>query len=160
MNVPDYKANRIKETKGKIIEYKEVRQFNKKFFEHGEVSKHQILEIIKKFNNNIINEATVNIYGVVLPENIGQILIANAGKSDKKRIDFNSSIKAGCNVYFKNWDTDNNRLRIMYFNNITNFVSHSNLFSFAATTSFRKIASTYFKKHWSRCVVINYKKKT
>jgi len=157
MQEPNLTKPRVREFKGKVITRKDISLFNRKYSEHGVILQSDFIKIIKKFNDNICEETTKNIYGVVLPENIGQIVINNAGKSNKKSVDFNSSIKEGKTVYFKNWDTDNNLMRIVYYNNIKNFVKYSNLFSFAATGSFRKTASSYFKKHWARCVQLNYK---
>jgi len=158
MQAPNYSGSRVREFKGKVIERKEIREFCKMYSEHKDVTKTEFMAIIKHFNKNIALETTKNIYGITLPENIGQIVINNAGRPTKKGIDFNSSIKAGKTVYFKNWDTDNNMMRIVYYNNIRNFVKHSKLYSFSATACFRKVASSYFKKHWERCVKLNYKK--
>lgn len=157
MQVPNLTKPRVREFKGKVIERKEITEFNKKYSEHGHVLQSDFIKIIRRFNENICEETTKNIYGVVLPENIGQIVINNAGKSKKKSVDYNESIKQGKTVYFKNWDTDNNLMRIVYYNNIKNFVRFSNLFSFSATTDFRRLASSYFKKNWSRCISLNYK---
>lgn len=157
MQKPNLLKSRVRENKGKVIERKEIRSFNKIYKEHGEISKGQFMEIIKHFNKNITLETTSNIYGVALPENIGQIVINNAGKATKKSIDFKASILAGKTIYYKNWDTDNNMMKIVYYNNIRNFVKFSKLYAFNPTSCFKKLASAYFKKHWARCLKLNYK---
>ena len=72
-------------------------------------------------------------------------------KYDKELLaDFNNSKKHNKLMYHKNWDTDNNTLRITYLNNTArNTVQNTHLFSFTATQSFKRSAGKYFKKNTS-----------
>jgi hypothetical protein len=98
-----------------------------------------------------------NIYGVMLPENIGAMYINNAGKPKTKSIDYAKSKQAGKIIYHKNWDTDNNLMRIVYINRTRKtMVKNTNLFTFNPLQQFKRKASAYFKKHWARCLRTGY----
>lgn len=154
---PDLKKPRVTEKKGKVITNKEVTVFFKKYPEHKGQPVSIIIDVIRIFNQNISKETMRNVHGVLLPENIGKIVINNAGKPDKKGVDYYESKKQGKLVYHKNWDTDNNVMRITYFNNITSYVRYSNMFAFNPLQAFKRSASKYFRKNWARCIVLNYK---
>ena len=152
----DLNKKRVTETKGKVINYKEVRDFNKLHPKYN-LSKSDIIKIMRAFNTNIAEETMDNIYGVMLPENIGAIYINNAGKPKHKSIDYAKSKQEGKIVYHKNWDTDNNLMRIVYINRTRKtMVKNTNLFTFNPLQKFRRTASAYFKKHWARCVSTGY----
>lgn len=157
MHIPDLTKARVTEKKGKVITRKEIAAFFKQYPEHKGQPTSVIIDVIRVFNQLIAKETTRNVYGVNLPENIGRIVINNAGKPKHKAVDFHESKKQGKIVYHRNWDTDNNTMRITYFNNIRNYVRHSNLFGFNPLQAFKKDASVYFKKNWARCIVLNYK---
>lgn len=153
----DLNKARITEIKGKVINYKEVSGFNK-LHPGYDLSKKDIIKIMRAFNTNIADETMNNIYGVTLPENIGTIFINNAGKPKSKAIDYAKSKSSGKLVYHKNWETDNNLMRIVYINNIRrSLIKNASLFSFNPLQQFKRRASSYFKKHWARCLKANYK---
>lgn len=152
----DLSKPRVKEEKGKVINYKEVQEFNK-LHPNYNFKKTNIIKIMRAFNSNIAEETLNNIYGVILPENIGCLFINNAGKSKKKAVDYAKSKELGKVVYHKNWETDNNMMRIVYVNRTKRtLVKNTNLFAFTPLQEFKKKASAYFKKHWARCVKVNY----
>jgi hypothetical protein len=152
----DLNKNRIKEIKGKVITNKEVTQFNKLHPKYN-LGKPDIIKIMRAFNNNIAEETMQNIYGVMLPENIGALYINNAGKPKNKSIDYAKSKELGKLVYHKNWETDNNIMRIVYINRTRKtFVKNTNLFSFKPLQQFKRNASAYFRKHWARCLKTGY----
>jgi hypothetical protein len=152
----DLNKSRVTEKKGKVIEYKEVADFNKKYPGYN-IKKTDIVKIMRAFNENMADETMNNIYGVIIPENIGCIFINNAGKAKKKPIDFANSKKQGKLVYHKNWDTDNNIMRIVFMNKtLRTMVSHTKLFGFNPLQAYKRKASKYFKKSWSRCLSVNY----
>lgn len=153
----DLNKQRITEKKGKVITYDEVKEFNK-LYPNYNLKKSDIIKIMRTFNSNIAKETMVNVYGVVLPNNIGALFINNAGRPKHKPIDYANSKKEGKLVYHKNWETDNNLMRIVYMNKtIRTMVKNTSVMSFNPLQSFRKTASSYFKKNWSRCLKVNYK---
>lgn len=156
----DLKKPRTREERGKIIGYKEFREFEKKHRRHN-LKRSDLIKIARKFNEKIAEETMNNIYGVVLPFGIGLIFINNAGNPGKKKaVDYAASKKAGVKVYHRNWETDNNYMRIVYLNrSIRTRVKHNRLYGFNPSLKFRREASKYFKKHWSRCLNLNYKDK-
>lgn len=153
----DLNKPRVTEKKGKVINYKEVRDFNKLHPSYN-LKKSDIIKIMRAFNTNIAEETMINIYGITLPENIGAIFINNAGKPKGKSIDYAKSKEAGKIVYHKNWDTDNNLMRIVYINRTKRtLIKNTSLFTFNPLQQFKRKASTYFKKHWARCLTTSYK---
>ena len=66
----DLNKSRVTEKKGKVINYKEVADFNKKYPGYN-LTKADIIKVMRKFNENMADETMNNIYGVLLPENIG-----------------------------------------------------------------------------------------
>ena len=152
----DLNKPRVTEKKGKVINYKEVKDFNKLHPKYN-LDKSAIIKIMRAFNSNMAEETMINIYGVVLPENIGAVFINNAGKTKSKSIDYAKSKQAGKIVYHKNWDTDNNMMRIVYMNRTKRtLVKNASLFTFNPLQQFRRQASAYFKKNWARCLCVNY----
>lgn len=155
MRIPDLNRKRITEKKKTVIGNKEVTQFNKQYPEHGRVTKTEIIKAIRKFNENIALETTINQVGVTLPNNIGILFINNMGKSNSLSKDYKLSIETGKDVYHRNWDTDNNKMRIIYMNDgARNNIKHSNLYTFQPIQGFRRMASKYFRKNWQRCLSI------
>ncbi len=151
---------RLTEKKGKVITRKEVKLFNDLFpeYEGSVLNCRDIIDVVRAFNNNIALETTINPYGVILPNRIGIVLINNAGRSKKKPIDFKRTAELGYTVYHKNWDTDNNLMRITYLNNTRkSVVKNVKLFTFNATRTFKEVASAHFRKNWQRCLRLNYK---
>ena len=152
----DLNKARVTEKKGKVINYKEVKDFNKLHSKYN-LNKSAIIKIMRSFNLNMAEETMINIYGVIFPENIGAVFINNAGKSKNKSIDYANSKLAGKIVYHKNWDTDNNMMRIVYINHTKRtMIKNAKMFSFNPTQQFRRQSSAYFKKHWARCLSVNY----
>ena len=153
MIAPNLNKSRITEIKGKVIEYKELSVFRKKHPQYKNVTVSKMLNVIRKLHENTIEETMTNIYGVLLPENIGWIFLNNVGKSKKKAVDYYNSKKLNKIVYHKNWDTDNNTVRITYLNNTArNTIQNTHLISFTATQSYKRRAGKYFKKNWQRCL--------
>ncbi len=152
----DLNKSRVTEKKGKVINYKEVADFNKKYPGYN-LTKADIIKVMRKFNENMADETMNNIYGVLLPENIGCVFINNSGKSKKKPVDYAKSKKQGKVVYHKNWDTDNNMMRITFMNKtLRTMVKHTKLYGFNPLQAFKRKASKYFRKNWSRCLSVNY----
>lgn len=153
----DLNKKRVTEIKGKVINYKEVTEFNK-LHPNYNLSKTDIIKIMRAFNTNIAEETMNNIYGVMLPENIGALYINNAGKPKNKSIDYAKSKELGKIVYHKNWETDNNLMRIVYINRTKKtMVKNTNIYSFKPLQQFSRKASAYFRKHWARCLSTGYK---
>jgi hypothetical protein len=153
MMTPNLNKPRITEIKGKVIEYKELSIFKKKHPEYKDITISKILNVVRKFHENIIDETMLNIYGVLLPENMGWIFLNNVGKPKKKAIDFYNSKLQNKVVYHKNWDTDNNTVRITYLNNTArNTIQNTHLFTFTALQSYKRKAGKHFKKNWQRCL--------
>lgn len=156
----DLNKARVTEQKGRVIEKTEVKEFNKLHPDY-KFKKTDIIKIARAFNNNIAKETMNNIYGVILPENLGVIFINNAGKPKNKLIDYAKSKKEGSIMYHKNWETDNNTMRIVYINKTKRtLIKNANLFGFNPLQQFRKDASAYFKKNWARCLTSAYKPTT
>jgi len=152
----DLNKKRVTEKKGKVIDYKEVINFNKQNPNY-KLKKTDIIKIMRAFNSNLVDETMKNIYGVVLPNNIGAIFINNAGKPKNKPVDYANSKKEGRLVYHKNWETDNNLMRIVYMNKtIKTVVKNTTVMSFNPIQLFKKKASAYFKNNWSKCLSVNY----
>ena len=153
----DLNKPRVTEKKGRVINYKEVKDFNKLHPQYN-LNKTAIIKIMRTFNENIADETMNNIYGVTLPDYIGAIFINNAGKSNKKSIDYAKSKETGTIVYHRNWETDNNKMRIVYINRTRKtFIKNTGFFTFNPLQKFKKKASAYFRKNWARCVCVNYK---
>lgn len=152
----DLHKPRVTEKKGKVIAYKEVRDFNKQHPSY-DLKKSDIIKIMRTFNSNMADETMNNIYGVVLPENIGVILINNAGKPKNRPVDYAKSKATGVKVYHKNWDTDNNLMRIVFMNKtLRTVVKNTKLFGFNPLQQYKKKASKYFVKNWMRCLSVTY----
>jgi hypothetical protein len=152
----DLNKPRVTEKKGKVINYKEVKDFNKLHPKY-DLNKSAIIKIMRAFNSNMAEETMNNIYGVILPENIGAVFINNAGKPKGKSVDYAKSKLADKLIYHKNWETDNNVMRIVYINRTKRtLVKNANMFTFNPLQQFKRQASSYFKKHWARCLCVNY----
>lgn len=152
----DLNKSRITEKKSKVINYKEVKDFNKLHSGYN-LTKADIIKIMRAFNTNMLDETMNNIYGVILPENIGALFINNAGKSKTKSVDYAKSKLTKTLVYHKNWETDNNVMRIVYINRTKRtLVKNAGLFTFNPLQQFKRKASAYFRKNWAKCLTVNY----
>lgn len=155
MNV-DLNKPRVTEKKGKVINYKEVVDFNKLHPKYN-LKKTDIIKIMRAFNTNMAEETMINVYGVILPENIGAIFINNAGKPKGKPVDYAKSKAAGKLIYHKNWDTDNNIMRIVFMNKTKRtMIKNTSLLAFNPLQSFKRKASAYFRNNWPKCLAVNY----
>lgn len=122
---------------------------------HWDMKPVDIHKIIKTFHENAVEAAITNQHGTVLPFKFGHIYLMNTGKRKKFAIDPAASKAAGRKVYFKNWETDNNSLRIVFTTSThRGYIRFSNVLGFKACKKFRKKASDYFLKNWHRCLTV------
>jgi transcriptional antiterminator len=156
--IPDRKAPRNRPKSVSIMSTTELMKFRTKHPEYVDLTLKDFSDIIRAFNSEVINTATSNRDGVVLPENIGRLSIITFSRPKKKIVDFGTSNKTGILSFFKNWNTDNRLCKIMYNSTVKKYGNkNSRFYGFLPTREFKKEVSLAVNKNWQKYVYFNNK---
>jgi hypothetical protein len=146
---------RVKKKFTTVLNTKSVNEFKKLFPEHKDVTYKEMVDIINKFNQNIVQTVIDERNGVILPERLGHMIIAGFKRPvGRKAIDWGESRKASRIVYHMNWETDNRIGKIVYQPAVGHHNALTKLWCFTATRSFTTTMSTAFKKFYNRYIFV------
>lgn len=161
MKKPNVKGPRFRGKRISILCPKTYSEFNKKFPEHKEYKDSKFREIIMLFNKKIADTVIDNRNGVELPDSLGYLFIGTCpSPKTKKNIDFKTSAELGKTVYHKNWDSDNNLMKIFYSNQSTKYpFKNKQVWAFKASKPFRQRASKVYKENWTKYIQVPSTKK-
>jgi hypothetical protein len=156
--LPNRKGRRSRKSSFVIMDKTKLTEFKRIYPEHSNLSLKEFNEVVKYFNDEIINTVIENRDGVLLPEKIGQMLIVSFPKPKRKIIDFGKSNKTGVKHYHGNWDTDNKIAKIIYHNKVNNYGNkYSKFWGFIPARNFKMDVSDKFKKYWQRYICVDNK---
>ena len=154
--IPNRKKPRVKIKRSHVMNPSKFCEFKKKYPEHSDISLFEFNKIIRKFNNNVIDEVVNYRYGVSLPERLGILVIVSFPSPKKKIIDFGTSNKTGVLTYHKNWETDNRLGKIAHVTEFSSFnIKYSRLWGFTPNRFFKKKMIEGFKKSWEKYIFID-----
>lgn len=151
---PDRKAPRYREKTLTLLKTSTLNKFKEKFPKYKDLSFQDFKKIISTFNDSLAQGIMENRNGIELPNGLGNIFIGTCPKpKEKENIDFASSIKHGVKVTHKNWDSDNNLMKIFYTNHNAKYsYGNKQAWAFKASRPFRKQASNYYKENWQKYI--------
>tara|TARA_R110002167_G_scaffold192045_2_gene394479 strand:+ start:59 stop:565 length:507 start_codon:yes stop_codon:yes gene_type:complete len=153
---PNIKGPRVKMKSTRVMNEVMLRVFKNKHPEYKNLTLADFNTVVKKFNENIIEEVINSRYGVTLPERIGRLVVVAFPKAKKKIIDFGKSNKTGVLSYHANWDTDNRLGKILYQNSVKGYgIKYHKLWTFTATRTFKEKVSIAFKMLWAKYIFID-----
>jgi hypothetical protein len=153
---PDLNGPRFKNKRVSILTAKTLKKFKEKYSQYEDVSISDFKKIIMTFNTNLVEGIIKNRNGVELPDGLGYIFMGTCPKPKKKNIDFKRSIDYGIETIHKNWDSDNNLLKIFYTNYNTKYPFHNKqIWAFKAVKHFRKKASDAYKDNWTKYIEVS-----
>jgi len=153
---PNVKGPRFRERRMSVLTKDTLKKFKKKYPEYGDLSLAQFKEIVKVFNNNITEGVIENRNGIELPEGLGYIFMGTCPTPKKKNVDYNKSIKYGVETTYRNWDSDNNLLKIFYTNYKSKYsFQNKQVWAFKAVKHFRSRASAAYKEDWTKYIRVD-----
>ena len=159
-NEPNLNAPRFREKKLGILNKKLFKEFQKEHPEYSKLDYATFKEIIVSFNKELYNAVIDNRNGISLPEGLGYIFIGTCPPSKKKNVDYNKSIKYGVTASHRNWDSDNNLMKIFFTNSKVRYhIPNRQLWRFSPTREFKRLASQVYKEEWMRYIKIDTNKK-
>ena len=160
-NEPNLNAPRFREKKFGVLNKKLYKEFLKKYPEHDGTSYDEFKKIINTFNKNLYEGAIENRNGVELPEGLGYIFIGTCPPSKKrKNLDFKKSIKYGIATVHKNWDSDNNLMKIFFTNSKVKYnLPNKQLWAFNAVRDFKRLASERYREQWAMYIAVDSTRK-
>lgn len=157
---PDLNAPRFRPTSMNLMSRDLYEKFRQRFPEHDAISLQHFKEIISTFNGKLTEGIIENRDGVELPEGLGFIFLGTCPPAKKQNIDVAKSIEYGIVAKHRNWDSDNNLLKIFYTNQNSKFPFHNKqVWAFKAVKQFRKAASDAYKENWPKYIVVDSQKK-
>jgi hypothetical protein len=157
---PDLKAPRFREKKFNILSKQLFVEFREKYKEHKDMSYEQFKDIITTFNNNLYNGVIDNRNGIELPEGLGFIFIGTCPPTKKPNIDYKKSMEYGVVTNHKNWDSNNNLMKIFYTNSKVKYhLQNKQLWAFEGVRDFKRTASKTYRDEWTKYVVVDKTKR-
>lgn len=162
-NQPDLNAPRFRPKWKKVMSKSLFEEFKSHFPEHAHIDYDQFKEVIKTFNENMIQGVINNRYGIELPERLGALFIVNCtwGKNEGiNNIDFGKSRELGVVVTHQNWESDNKLMKIIYSNHDNRFrIANKKIWQFRLSKPNRKVVSEGYKERPNRYITVDDKKK-
>lgn len=133
------------------------RKFIRMHPEHKGMAITQFNEIVRAFNNEIVDAVIDNRDGVLLPERLGELAIVAFPKPRRKAIDFGASNKAGELRYHTNWETDNKIGKIVY-HKADQAVKNGRFLGLIPSREFKTRMSKAFRRFFERYIYIDNKR--
>lgn len=157
---PNLHARRFRPKKTIVINKQMHIDFITKYPAYGHITVTDFKKIIDTFNEELYKGIIGNRDGVELPESLGFIFLGTCKSPKKKNVDIVKSIELGTEVLHKNWESDNNLLKIFYTNHTSKYpLQNKQVWSFKAVKKFRQAASVAYKEDWSRYISIDSTRK-
>lgn len=159
-NEPDRTAPRYREKIFNPLNKVLYERFLMKFPEYKDLSLLQFKAIVRTFNQKLWQGIIDNRDGVELPEGLGFIFMGSCPASKKKNLDIQKSIEYGIPVTHKNWDSDNQLMKIFYTNQPTKYpLQNKQVWAFKAVREFRSTASAIYRQDWPKYIVVDNTRK-
>ena len=153
---PDLNAPRFRESYIKVLTAATLKAFKEKYPEYAELDLKGFRNIVSTFNGNLQQGVIDNRNGIELPEGLGYIFMATCPPAKKKNVDYSRSLEYGIEAIHKNWDSDNNLLKIFYTNYNTKLpFQNKHVWAFRAVKQFRKTASDAYKDNWTKYIEVS-----
>lgn len=157
---PDLNGPRFRHKRISILTRETLNGLQEKFPQYADLTLPEFKAIIMGFNKKLSEGIIENRNGAELPEGLGYIFMGTCPPPKKKNVDFKRSVDFGAEATFRNWDSDNNLLKIFYTNHNTKYPFHNKqVWAFKASKPFRKAASDAYKENWAKYIVINPEQK-
>lgn len=154
-NKPDLNAPRFRPKRTNILNKSLFDAFMSKFPEYEGLTLQQFKEIILTFNEEVYNGVINNRDGIELPEGLGVILMGTCPPAKRFNLDVTKALQYGVTANHKNWDSDNNLLKIFFSNHKSKYpLLHKQVWAFKAVKQFRQAASAAYKKNWTMYIVV------
>jgi hypothetical protein len=157
---PNLNAPRFRETKYNVLSKKLFVEFRQKYKEHKDLTYEQFKHIITAFNNNLYKGVIDNRNGIELPEGLGYIFIGTCPPGKKPNIDYKKSIEYGVVTNHRNWDSNNNLMKIFYTNaKVKYHFQNKQLWAFDGVRDFKRNASKTYKNEWTKYIAVDNTKR-
>ena len=148
-NKADLKAPRFYQKRKNLINNEFIKLFSEKFPAYKNITSKEFRNILKAFNQNVINECIENREGVKLPESLGTIFIGTCAPPKKYNLNHKLLSTQGISSYHKNWETDGHTCKIF-------FTSYSEKYKYQFRDYWVFIPHRYFKRKVSKEYVKNW----
>lgn len=154
-NKPDFTKPRYRPKRLEVDGKEFYKALIEKIPEAAKLSHIQIRDLIKQFNETVLQNIVEGREGVELPQGLGYIFVGSC-KIKKECIDYGKSIKYGIRVTHKNWNTEGYASKIFYSNCSVKYkVQDNNLWIFKAARKLKKEVSKAFNENWNKYIHID-----
>jgi glutaredoxin 2 len=137
-----------------------LKHFRKKHPEFSHLTEPEIRNIIKTFNETIVEQVIDCRYGVDLPEFTGRLFIGSCRKKHKPNVDFKKTAYSKQTIQHRNFESDDYLAKIFYTTyDIKHAYKNSNLYSFKACRNFTRMVGRTYPIHWKKYILIEPFKK-
>lgn len=153
---PNMKGPRYREKWITVATANVIKEFKEKYPEYADLEPAEFKKIVKTFNKVLAQAVVDNRNGIELPEGLGHIFMGCCPRPKGKNINFPVAREKGIAQIHRNSESDNKLLKIFYTNNTSKIpFQNKEVWSFKASTAFRKIASAAFKEDYTKYVVVD-----
>lgn len=157
---PDLNAPRFRPKRVNLLNAKLYSKFIEKYPEYSNLSLAEFKKIIQTFNGKLCEGVINNRDGVELPEGLGFVFMGSCPPTKKQNIDITKSLQYGVVANHKNWDSDNQLLKIFYTNRTSKYpFKNKQVWAFKGVKQFRKKASEAFKANYAKYIVVDNTRK-
>jgi len=145
----DRKAPRYRKCVHNVFCRDFVTAFKTKFPQYADISEDVIKQIIVKYNEQCQKTVTETREGLYLPSNIGLTYIGAFKTKQPNNINYAESLKYGKTIRNLNFETDGYVGRIVFSSYASKYkFAFRDMWSFAATRTFKERASANFRKNY------------
>lgn len=156
MKKPDITGPRFREKYTTLLNKQTFDAFVKKYPKYANLDIKDFKLIVQSFNMNIANGMIDNRNGIELPEGLGFLFLGTCPPKKTKTIDYARSAEYGVETSYRNWESDNNLLKIFYTNyNAKHSFQNKNLWMFKVAKPVRCRASKAYKENWTKYIKID-----
>jgi nucleoid DNA-binding protein len=152
---PDFSKPRCRPKRLEVDGKEFYKALLEKVPEASKLSHLEVRNLIKQFNETVLQNIVDNREGVELPQGLGYIFIGSC-KVKKECVDYGKSIKYGIRVTHKNWNTEGYLSKIFYSNCSVKYkIQDNNLWVFKAARKLKNEVSKAFSENWNKYIHID-----
>lgn len=148
----DNTAPRFRSKSTNFHNEKTLKEFKKKFPKYKSLTIKEFRNIISEFNGMMMDSVIDNRDGLVLPENLGYVLITRTlNEKRSSNVDYKTSKELGKVVGHSNWDSDNFLAKICYTNYRMKYTfKNRKVWAFAPSKQFKNLVSSTFAENYNK----------
>lgn len=150
---PDRNKPRVRQCVANIITHRDIKEFNKMFPEHNDITLKQFNNILTEFHLEFRKEIVNEWHGIKMPRKLGKVILASFKAKPKVTIDYGTSNKTGKLTFYNNIDTEGRMVKIFFLKD-RGHLHNIKLWRFVPLRYFKQDVSKHFKENYEKYLLL------